>query len=152
MEKSLEQILVIMQEQIVDLGSQMNSRFDAMEKRLDGMDERFDGVDKRLDGVDKRFDAVDKRFDGVDKRFDAADERFDAVNKRLDTMDERFDNLTTEMRRHFKQIETKLDNHEKLYLVVSNELNAAKIDIEYLSKKTGVHDKEINQLKKTIKV
>ncbi|AGX06227.1 hypothetical protein B14911_04694 [Bacillus sp. NRRL B-14911] len=138
MEKSLEQILVIMQEQIVDLGSQMNSRFDAMEKRLDG--------------VDKRFDAVDKRFDAVDKRFDAADERFDAVNKRLDTMDERFDNLTTEMRSHFKHIETKLDHHEKLYQVVSNELNAAQIDIEYLSEKTGVHDKEINQLKKTIKV
>lgn len=67
-------------------------------------------------------------------------------------MDERFDNLTTEMRSHFKHIETKLDHHEKLYQVVSNELNAAQIDIEYLSEKTGVHDKEINQLKKTIKV
>jgi archaellum component FlaC len=110
MEKALEQILVSMQEQMSDLGSQMNSR--------------FDGVDKRLDAMDKR----------------------------LDSMDERFVNLTTEMRSHFKQIETKLDNHEKLYQVVSNELNAAKIDIEYLSKKTGVHDKEINQLKKTIKV
>jgi archaellum component FlaC len=124
MEKALEQILVSMQEQIADLGSQMNSRFDVMEKRLDGVDERFDGVDKRLDAMDKRFDAVD----------------------------ERFDNLTTEMRSHFKHIETKLDHHEKLYQVVSNELNAAKIDIEYLSEKAGVHDKEINQLKKTIKV
>ncbi|MEN8701684.1 hypothetical protein [Bacillus infantis] len=103
MEKTLERILVSMQEQMANLGSQMNSRFDIMEKRIDGMDERFD-------------------------------------------------NLTTELRSHFKQIETKLDNHEKLYQVVSNELNAAKIDIEYLSKKTGVHDKEINQLKKTIKV
>jgi archaellum component FlaC len=124
MEKTLEQILVSMQEQMANIGSQMNSRFDGVDKRLDGMDKRLDGMAKRLDGMDKR----------------------------LDSMDERFDNLTTEMRSHFKQIDTKLDNHEKLYQVVSNELSAAKIDIEYLSKKTGVHDKEINQLKKTIKV
>ncbi|MGD6842939.1 hypothetical protein ACQCVH_10525 [Bacillus infantis] len=138
MEKALEQILVSMQEQMTDLGSQLNSRFDGVDKRLDSIENRLTNVETRLDSVENRLDTVELRLGGMDKRFDA--------------MDERFDNLTTEMRSHFKQIETKLDHHEKLYQVVSNELNAAKIDIEYLSKKTGVHDKEINQLKKTIKV
>ena len=45
------------------LQTQMNQRFDAV-------DRRFDGVDRRFDGVDRRFDRVEQRLDGVDQTLD----------------------------------------------------------------------------------
>ena len=34
--------------------------------------------------MNQRFDAVDRRFEAVDRRFDAVDRRFDAVDQTLD--------------------------------------------------------------------
>ena len=48
--------------------SEMNLRFDMV-------DRRFDEVDRRFEEIDRRFDEVDQRFVGVDKRFDAIDSR-----------------------------------------------------------------------------
>jgi hypothetical protein len=44
--------------------SEMNARFDRLEKSLEV---RFEKVDERFDRVDERFEKVDERFDRVDE-------------------------------------------------------------------------------------
>ena len=55
--------------------SEMNLRFDMVDRRFDEVDRRFEEIDRRFDGIDQRFEGVDGRFVGVDKRFDAIDAR-----------------------------------------------------------------------------
>lgn len=55
--------------------SEMNLRFDMVDRRFDEVDRRFTEIDRRFTEIDRRFDEVDQRFVGVDKRFDAIDSR-----------------------------------------------------------------------------
>src|ERR1700709_1971401 len=45
--------------------SEMNARFDRLEKSLAA---RFDKVDERFDRVDERFEKVDAKFEGVSEQ------------------------------------------------------------------------------------
>jgi len=47
--------------------SEMNTRFDRLEKSLET---RFDKIDERFDKVDERFEKVDAKFEKVDARFE----------------------------------------------------------------------------------
>lgn len=55
--------------------SEMNLRFDMVDRRFEEVDRRFEEIDRRFTKIDRRFDEVDQRFVGVDKRFDAIDSR-----------------------------------------------------------------------------
>lgn len=102
----------------------------------------------------KRFDSIDERFASIDERFDAVEKEITSVKVRLDQVEEnlseKINNNATEFRSHFKHIENKLDQHEETFLVISDELKGTRIDIIHLSEKSGVHDTEINQIKKRI--
>jgi archaellum component FlaC len=69
----------------------------------------------------------------------------------VESLKETFENNATEFR-NFKHIETKLDQHEDVFKTVAAEIKGVKIDIDYLSKKAGIHDKEINQIKMRIQI
>ncbi len=56
------------------------------------------------------------------------------------------DSLSLEQRRNFKYTNDKLDGHHKVFGVVSDEIKGVKVDIEYLSSKTGKHDTELNNI------
>ncbi|WP_243291337.1 hypothetical protein [Bacillus sp. FJAT-47783] len=56
------------------------------------------------------------------------------------------DRLSSELRSHFKYTNDKLDNHREVFGIVSDELKSVKIDIEFLSSKTGRHDTELNNI------
>ena len=60
--------------------SEMNARFDRLEKSLEV---RFEKVDERFDKVDERFDKIDKRFERVDAKFERVDAKFDVVNEQI---------------------------------------------------------------------
>jgi uncharacterized coiled-coil DUF342 family protein len=68
----------------VDQRSEMNARFDRLEKSLDV---RFEKVDERFEKVDERFDKVDERFEAwlekIDARFEKVDAKFDVVNGQI---------------------------------------------------------------------
>lgn len=55
--------------------SEMNLRFDMVDRRFEEVDRRFEEVDRRFTEIDRRFEEIDQRFVGVDKRFDAIDSR-----------------------------------------------------------------------------
>jgi archaellum component FlaC len=52
--------------------SEMNARFDRLEKSLEV---RFEKVDERFDKVDERFEKVDAKFERVDAKFDVVSEQ-----------------------------------------------------------------------------
>ncbi|MBS4210108.1 hypothetical protein [Bacillus sp. FJAT-50079] len=56
------------------------------------------------------------------------------------------DHLSSELRSNFKYTQDKLDEHRHIFEVVSNEIKGVKVDIEYLSSKTGRHDTELNNI------
>lgn len=64
--------------------SEMNARFDRLEKVLEA---RFEKVDERFDKVDARFEKVDERFETwlgkSDERFEKVDAKFEAVNDQI---------------------------------------------------------------------
>ncbi|MBE3570003.1 MAG: hypothetical protein IMW92_07765 [Bacillales bacterium] len=72
------------------------------------------------------------------------------LNKGQERLERKTDLVITEMRSHFKHIETRLESHQTIFEVVSNEMKSIRIDIEYLSGKTGKHDTEIHNLKKRL--
>lgn len=52
--------------------SEMNARFDRLEKSLEV---RFEKVDERFDKIDERFERVDAKFERVDAKFDVVNEQ-----------------------------------------------------------------------------
>jgi hypothetical protein len=50
------------------------------------------------------------------------------------------------------KIETELEQHRDAYKIYATDLNKVKIDIEFLSGKTGIHDTKINNIEKRLEV
>ncbi|MBO2534236.1 hypothetical protein JGZ98_00070 [Rummeliibacillus suwonensis] len=73
---------------------------------------------------------------------------FDKIEQRLDDLQLELRNNQTENRSHFKHIESRLEQQQHTFQIVADELKNVKIDIDYLSQKTGIHDMEINNLKR----
>lgn len=119
-------------------------------KRFDDIDQKFDSVDQRFDSIDHEFADVKNRLGNVESRIDKVDSRLGSVENRIERLSEQIENNATEFRSHFKHIETKLEQHEETFNVISDAIKGAKIDIVHLSEKSGVHEMEINQLKKRI--
>ncbi|MCS0791442.1 hypothetical protein [Cytobacillus pseudoceanisediminis] len=111
---------------------------------------RFDSVDQRFDSIDHEFIDVKNRLGNVESRIDKVDSRLGSVENRIERLSEQIENNATEFRSHFKHIETKLEQHEETFNVISDAIKGTKIDIVHLSEKSGVHEMEINQLKKRI--
>jgi DNA anti-recombination protein RmuC len=67
--------------------SEMNARFDRLEKSLEvrfvEVGDRFDKVDERFEKVYDRFDKVDERFEKVDAKFERVDAKFDVVSEQI---------------------------------------------------------------------
>ena len=60
--------------------SEMNARFDRLEKSLEV---RFEKVDERFDKVDERFERVNAKFERVEVKFERVDARFDVVSEQI---------------------------------------------------------------------
>ncbi|EKN64650.1 hypothetical protein P9E76_00040 [Schinkia azotoformans] len=73
-------------------------------------------------------------------------EKVTNVDSKVDSLDSKAENILSEMRSNFRYINDKLDEHRKVFDVVSDEIKSVKIDIEYLSSKTGKHDTELNNI------
>lgn len=52
--------------------------------------DQTDGLNALRSEMQQRFEAVDRRFESIDRRFDAVDRRFDAVDRRFESMERRW--------------------------------------------------------------
>ncbi|CAM3891362.1 hypothetical protein GCM10009865_11620 [Aeromicrobium ponti] len=163
MEKILNEILSTLKEH--------SKRFDSIDERFVSIDEGFNSIggdlsdvkirlgnvedklvsfDDKLVSVEDRLGTVDDRLGTVDGKLVSVEDRLGSVDDRVRALSEQIDNNAAEFRSHFKHIETKLEQHEETFHFISDTLIGTKIDIDHLSKKSGLHDTEINQLKKRI--
>ncbi len=104
---------------------------------------------------DLKADVSNLTTDLTGLKTDVADLKTDVTNLKTDVLflkegqgriETKVDSLSSELRSNFKYTIDKLDEHRKVFGVVSDELKGAKVDIEYLSSKTGRHDTELNQI------
>jgi archaellum component FlaC len=84
--------------------------------------EMMDQMNRQFDKIDNRFDEMDQKFIKIDKRFDVVDLRFDGVEASIQSLKETVENNASEFRSHFRHIENKLEQHDKMFEVVSEEL------------------------------
>jgi chromosome segregation ATPase len=84
--------------------------------------------------------------DRIEVRVDKLDGKVDKIEEKVDKLELKVDTLSSELRSNFKFINDKLDEHRKVFEVVSDEIKGVKVDIEYLSSKTGRHDMELNNI------
>ena len=73
------------------------------------------------------------------------------MESKVDALDTKVDSLSSELRSGFKYTHDKLDEHREVFEVVSGEIKGMKVDIEYLSSKTGKHDLELNHIMNKIR-
>ena len=110
---------------IESLGSEVNTGFDILGKRIDLVEKRFDTVGERFDVVEKRFDTVGERFDVVEKQFEAVDKRFDVVDKQFEVVDKRFDVVD----KQFEAVDKRFDVVDKRFEAVDKRFEAMESDI-----------------------
>ena len=84
--------------------------------------------------------------DRIETKVDKLDARVGSLEIKVDNLDSKVDSLSSEVRSNFKYINDKLDEHRQVFDVVSQEIKGVKVDIEYLSSKTGRHDTELNKI------
>ncbi|APB35655.1 hypothetical protein BIZ35_01815 [Heyndrickxia coagulans] len=68
-----------------------------------------------------------------------------------DRLETKMDNLVLELRNSYKYTNEKMEEHRNAFENTARELKIAKIDIDYLSSKTGIHDTKINRILSNIK-
>jgi len=92
------------------------------ESQFEKIDQRFEKLDQRFEKMDQRFDAIDQRLEGMDQQFVGVNQRLDRVEESIQTLKETIENNASEFRSHFRQIENKLENHDRMFEVVSEEM------------------------------
>ncbi|MEZ0116960.1 MULTISPECIES: hypothetical protein [Heyndrickxia] len=68
-----------------------------------------------------------------------------------DRLETKMDNLALELRNSYKYTKEKMEEHRNVLENTARELKIAKIDIDYLSSKTEIHDTKINRILSNIK-
>lgn len=129
---------------------QMNSRFDKLDDDIQLLGEEVSEIQKEVLGTNKEISNI--RSEITDIKTDVNDMKTEVKDIKTDVSDikEVVTNHAIENISHFKYIERKLDEQNNLFTVVESELKKVKIDIEYLSSKTGKHDVEIYNLNQRI--
>mgnify|MGYP001320360970 CR=1 FL=1 len=158
-------------QQIVTELKNINNRFDRLEKgqqdlvngqksleegqlRLEERQKSLEQGQQRLEERQQILEQGQQRLEERQQILEQGQQRLEERQQILEQgqqrLEETINNLGTEMRSHFKHIEKKLDQQHTTFEVVAEEIKNIKIDITYLSEKTGRHDTEINNLSKRI--
>jgi archaellum component FlaC len=89
---------------IADLKTEMNTKFDKIEVRLDKIEVRLDGIDTRLDKIEVRLDGVDTRLDKIEVRLDGIDTRLAVMDKKIDLIAIQTSSTVTHVSNHERRI------------------------------------------------
>lgn len=65
-----------------ELKDLINTRFNELERKIDGIDKK---LDIHIVRTDEKFKSVDQRFDEIDKRLNQVDRSIEVINARLNT-------------------------------------------------------------------
>ncbi|SFA44955.1 hypothetical protein SAMN05192569_100872 [Parageobacillus thermantarcticus] len=116
------------------------------------LEERQQRLEERQQRLEERQQRLEERQQRLEERQQRLEEQQQRLEERQQRWEEKLDNFIIETRSHFKKIEKELADHRRMFELLSNDWRSAKIDIEYLSAKTGKHDMEIHQIKKRLEL
>jgi chromosome segregation ATPase len=113
------------------LKSQFEDEKEANEKRFEQlksqMNDRFEQIDRRFEQIDRRFEQIDRRFEQIDVRFGQLEQRIDRMESR---MDRRLDDIMLELGKNKQE-------HEYM----ASRLFRAEMELDQLKKQmAGVKD------------
>jgi chromosome segregation ATPase len=113
------------------LKSQFEDEKEANEKRFEQlksqMNDRFEQIDRRFEKIDRRFEQIDRRFEQIDVRFGQLEQRIDRMESR---MDRRLDDFMLELGKNKQE-------HEYM----ASRLFRAEMELDQLKKQmAGVKD------------
>ncbi|MBF0468571.1 MAG: hypothetical protein HQK61_06760 [Desulfamplus sp.] len=115
---------------IIPTSKYFESRFDNMQYQINEikeniknletrMERRFEQVEKRFEQVDKRFEQIDKRFEQIDSRFEKIDKRFQHIEDKLDKILERIDRRIDEGLRENRLLSMRLFTFAMTFSAIS---------------------------------
>lgn len=124
-------------------------RLEENQLRLEERQQRLEERQQRLEERQQRLEERQQRLEEQQQRLEEQQQR---LEERQQRWEEKLDNFLIETRSHFKKIEEELGEHRRMFELLSNDWRNVKIDIDYLSAKTGKHDAEIHQIKKRLEL
>lgn len=138
----------VLKEELQPVHEQL-ARLEEGQQRLEENQLRLEERQQRLEERQQRLEERQQRLEERQQRLEEQQQR---LEERQQRWEEKLDNFIIETRSHFKKIEKELADHRRMFELLSNDWRSAKIDIEYLSAKTGKHDMEIHQIKKRLEL
>jgi chromosome segregation ATPase len=123
-----------------------------LEERQQRLEERQQRLEERQQRLEERQQRLEEQQQRLEERQQRLEEQQQRLEERQQRWEEKLDNFLIETRSHFKKIEEELAEHRRMFELLSNDWRNAKIDIDYLSAKTGKHDAEIHQIKKRLEL
>jgi archaellum component FlaC len=69
-----------------------------------------------------QFEKINKGFEQIDQQFIGINQRLDRVETSIQALKDTVENNASEFRSHFKHIENKLENHDRMFDVVAEEM------------------------------
>ncbi|OAT74597.1 hypothetical protein [Parageobacillus thermoglucosidasius] len=138
----------VLKEELQPVHEQL-ARLEEGQQRLEENQLRLEERQQRLEERQQRLEERQQRLEERQQRLEEQQQR---LEERQQRWEEKLDNFIIETRSHFKKIEEELADHRRMFELLSNDWRSAKIDIEYLSAKTGKHDMEIHQIKKRLEL
>ena len=131
-----------MEDLLKQLMSQMDKRFEQMDKGF-GPNGTRQELNSEVQGIKGEVQELKSEVQGIKGEVQELKAEVQGIKVEMA-------NNQTENRSHFKHIESKLEQQQSTFQVVAEEIRGVRIDIEFLSGKTGKHDAEINNLKQRI--
>jgi hypothetical protein len=140
------------QELIELLRSVLKEELQPIHERLAGLEVGQQRLEENQLRLEERQQRLEERQQRLEERQQRLEEQQQRLEERQQRWEEKLDHFMIETRSHLKKIEEELVEHRRMFELLSNDWRNAKIDIDYLSAKTGKHDAEIHQIKKRLEL
>ncbi|MBD8071414.1 hypothetical protein [Bacillus sp. PS06] len=110
-----------------------------LKKGMTGLQEDVSGL--KVDVSILKNDVSTLKYDVAGLKDDVSE-----LKEGQDRIESKLEGLSSELRSNFKFTNGKIDEHRNVFGIVSEDIKGVKVDIEYLSSKTGIHDTELNNI------
>ena len=115
------------EEKILEMLGNLSCKMDAMQEqtntRFNAIEHRLDSMENRLDSVEHRLDSMENRLDSMENRLDSMEHRLDSMEQRMDKMQGQIDGLQIQVTKNRKEMHERFDKLEPLAKYVWEEID-----------------------------
>lgn len=107
-------------------------------------------INHQMKQMNDKMELMNHRFDKIDVDLFYLKEDVSVLKEDVKSIKETTTNNLIEARSYFQYVESQLEDQQNVLRVVENGFKKVNIDIDYLSKEVGKHDKDIFSIDKRI--